>query len=104
MDTDEEVEIITDKEIKCEIEEDSESSDDSEEYFCDQCPSKFPSQGKLERHKKSTHERVYICPECGYQLIGKNCYDSHIKKHQKVKCETCYKEFSILSFASSINL
>ena len=52
MDTDEEVEIITDKEIKCEIEEDSESSDDSEEYFCDQCPSKFPSQGKLERHKK----------------------------------------------------
>ena len=51
----------TDKDIKCEI-DDSEQGQYctnpilSEEYFCDQCPSKFASKKSLVSHKNSFHE------------------------------------------------
>ena len=93
----------TDEDIKCEIEESGDDSEPGEyctipilsgEYFCDECPSKFTSEKNLVSHKNSIHEKCYICPECGFQIIGRVNYHNHMRKHKKVKCDTCSKEIT----------
>jgi hypothetical protein len=64
-------------------------------FSCDQCESKFASNGDLLRHIKLVHDQIkdYECNQCDYKCSENGNLQKHIKSvHDKIKdyeCELC---------------
>ena len=51
-------------------------------FQCKQCPKKFPTQGKLNRHFNFVHEKIrsVFCPVCGKGYAQLNSLNYHSKR------------------------
>lgn len=66
-------------------------TDEEKEFSCNKCKKKFPSERKMEEHKKNVHEnstvKTFACEICGHSMFfsSKEKLENHMKSKHNIE-------------------
>lgn len=73
------------------------------QYACPDCDKKFPTQSKLNFHKKSHGDPQYSCTMCEKKFATRQYLNAHYKTHNLPEAETPHCRLDTVPATTKVN-